>query len=521
MAIYQTTEYDENNEFEWDSIQYTIEDGVVISTRTQFDAGYQAFGTYVDGALTQEFYVNTLDALGFQNRSINYDGLGQITYRGTVYPDDYRIGEYFEDGVRTESILRDGFFGDGAKTWDEITFDHDAEGNIIARQITMDDGTLIQDTFEAGVRETRQDFDQTKSWETIDTEYDNTGDVAVRTTTFDTGVVQQIFYQGGQRTQVVQTDTVQPGGSSAKSWTSVDAQYGPENVLMERVTDYDNGILKTELFSNGTRSSIVQEDLENAKTWTSITANYGDQGVLVERRVERDNGDATVNLYVDGDRTQMIQLDGDDSVSWLVRVTDYQPDGTRAVTKYTSADELPETVLAYFPDLAPVVERTELVLDFDDGVSITDGSSIFDGAIDVDISRGQYNVQGILTPNEYGITSGDSDLEAFNSWGATVGFSCADGDTFDFASVSLANSSRADNASIPEDNWANTVTLNGYVDGTLVHSTDIDLTFDHVTHDIDWQNIDQIEFVASGGAITNDYVENAGWFSMDDLTFLV
>jgi hypothetical protein len=49
---------------------------------------------------------------------------------------------------------------------------------------------------------------------------------------------------------------------------------------------------------------------------------------------------------------------------------------------------------------------------------------------------------------------------------------------------------------------------------------EIDLTFDHVTHDLNWEGIDHIEFVASGGTITNDYVENAGWLSMDDLVFI-
>lgn len=55
----------------------------------------------------------------------------------------------------------------------------------------------------------------------------------------------------------------------------------------------------------------------------------------------------------------------------------------------------------------------------------------------------------------------------------------------------------------------------------FVRTIKIDLTFDHVTHVLDWQDLDQIEFVASGGGITNDHVENAGWFSMDDLVFLI
>ena len=62
--------------------------------------------------------------------------------------------------------------------------------------------------------------------------------------------------------------------------------------------------------------------------------------------------------------------------------------------------------------------------------------------------------------------------------------------------------------------------INGYSDDALLLSVEIDLTFDHVTHNLNWQGLDRIKFVASGGGITNEHVENAGWFSTDDLSFL-
>ena len=171
--------------------------------------------------------------------------------------------------------------------------------------------------------------------------------------------------------------------------------------------------------------------------------------------------------------------------------------------------------------MAHYAAPVEYVLDFNDNLRLYNADTMLDGNFVVSIGQGQHNIQGILMPSEYGGATPDGDLEAFNSWGATVGFSQVDGETFEFASISLANGARSINSHMPAENWANTVTVNGYSDDLIVQSIEINLTLDHVTYDLNWQGIDHIEFVASGGGITNDHVENAGWFSMDDLVFLV
>ncbi|MDA7966729.1 hypothetical protein, partial [Ruegeria sp.] len=148
--LYQTTEFDTENQFDWTSIQYTIENDVVIATRTTFDAGYEVFGTYEDGVLRQEFYVGTLEALGFDNQRIVYDADGVMTERGTVYPDSLRVTESFQNGIPTETVIKDGFFGDGEKPWDQIVLRYDAEGNIIGRTITYDDGPQTVEAFAPG-----------------------------------------------------------------------------------------------------------------------------------------------------------------------------------------------------------------------------------------------------------------------------------------------------------------------------------------------------------------------------------
>lgn len=290
--------------------------------------------------------------------------------------------------------------------------------------------------------------------------------------------------------------------------------------MQDRLTEFDSGVSRSELFADGQRTSSTLRDPEDVKNWETISTLF-EAGQMVQKRVEADNGDVSLSLYTDGVRDQLLQYDGNESASWQVQVSDLPAEGGRVVTQYNSGDQIPEAILSCFPALKRVAERTEMVLDFDDGVRFDDGDAMLDGNFVVSIGKGKYDIQGILMTSEYGGATPDGDLEAFNSWGATVGFSRADGAEFDFASLSLANSSRSDIANVPRENWANTVTVNGYNDDMLVQSLEINLTFDHVTHTLNWQEMDHIEFVATGGGITNTHVENAGWFSMDDLVFLV
>ncbi|MDA7967279.1 hypothetical protein, partial [Ruegeria sp.] len=374
-------------------------------------------------------------------------------------------------------------------------------------------GPQTVEAFAPGHFKTVQDFLQTKSWDTIDTFFDLNGNKTAKTTTYDNGIVKHQTWEDGQRSSTTRTDE-----NDVKSWDTINTIFDESGNKSEKTTIYDNGVVKHETWSDGQRVSISKTDEQDAKSWDTITNTYQD-GQLSERRVEKDNGDVTVTLYADGIRSQKLQLDGDDSASWVLKVTSYPEAGGKEVVVYEAVEDIPETFFQYFPELTPPIALDEFVLDFNDGTRIKDGDQVLDGAFIASVSKGGNNFDGTLTPYEYGGSTPDTDLEAFNSWGATVGFSKADGEEFNFNSVSLANASKSDTTHIPESNWANQVTINAYNDDVLVHSTQIDLTFDHVTHEFDWTGIDYIEFVASGGEITNDHVENAGWFSMDDLSF--
>lgn len=167
-----------------------------------------------------------------------------------------------------------------------------------------------------------------------------------------------------------------------------------------------------------------------------------------------------------------------------------------------------------------IIPPTTYVLDFNNGLRLGDGDATLVGDFVAHVSQGEHDIQGLIMPYDYEQGAGDPDLEAFNSWGATVGFSRADGDVFDFARLSLANTSKQVPENIPEYKWANSVEITGYNDGVAIASRSIDLTFEHVVHDLGFEGIDYLEIRASGGGISNGHVQNAGWFSMDDLTFI-
>ncbi|MEX0307401.1 MAG: hypothetical protein AB3N12_08440 [Ruegeria sp.] len=229
MTRYQTTEFDTENQFDWTRIQYTIEEDVVVATRTTFDAGYEVFGTYEDGVLRQEFYVGTEEALGFDNRFIDYDATGMISERGTVYPDSIRVTETFQNGVPNATLIQDGFFGDGAKPWSQIVLRYDAAGIIVGRTITNDDGTRTVEAFAPGHFKTVQDFLQTKSWDTVDTFFDINGNRTGRTTTYDNGIVKQETWSDGQRSSITQTDE-----TDVKSWKTVSTTFDDNGKNMKR-----------------------------------------------------------------------------------------------------------------------------------------------------------------------------------------------------------------------------------------------------------------------------------------------
>ncbi|PRY75481.1 hypothetical protein CLV80_11268 [Yoonia maritima] len=193
-----------------------------------------------------------------------------------------------------------------------------------------------------------------------------------------------------------------------------------------------------------------------------------------------------------------LQLDGNDSDDWLLKVTDRQSDGSASIiTTFDAYEDIPQEYQDYLRELNLPREEIEYILDFNDGARLHDGERIFDGAISVNVytpDNVNPNSQGALLPYEYsGRTSAigaDPDLEAANTFASTIAFTATNNDDFIFHSISLANDyMMTGGVNSRSDLRANTVTVNGYDRDELVETVEIDLTFQHITHDLGWEGV--------------------------------
>ncbi|WP_156788590.1 hypothetical protein [Roseobacter sp. CCS2] len=288
-----------------------------MSTRTLFDIGNEVIATFENGILVRDINLGTIETVGFTSRVTEYDVNGQPTSIGTVYADDLRVTESFENGIRTQTLLRDGFFGDGAKAWAEITLTHDAEGNIATRMTKLDNGLISLDIFLPGVSETRYDYSQTRNWEFIDTKFDGNGTRLSENVIFDNGVVQMTDFEDGVRISSERSDI-----ADVFNWETITTSFDFDGVITERETTFDNGTQRFELFDNGTRSETVQLDNVDlfgnppldggAKPWEEIITRYDFDGVISERETTFDDGTQRFELFDNGTRSETVQLDNVD-----------------------------------------------------------------------------------------------------------------------------------------------------------------------------------------------------------------
>ncbi|PJI91851.1 hypothetical protein BC777_0692 [Yoonia maricola] len=342
MTLQQSTIFDTNDEFSWESIQTTVDTdtGLVVSTRTLFDIGNEVIATFENGILVRDINLGTIETVGFTNRFTEYDMSGQPTSIGTVYADDLRVTESFENGIRTQTLLQDGFFGDGAKPWAEITLTHDAEGNIATRTTKLDNGLISLDIFLQGVSETRYDYSQTKNWDFIDTTFDGNGARISENVVYDNGVVQMTDFSDGVRISSERDDI-----ADVFSWETITTLFDFGGAISERETIFDDGVTKFEEFDNGIRTSMTQFDNVGfdgvpapdggAKTWQEIYTSYDENGEIDTRETIFDDGVTKFEEFDNGVRASTTQFDnvGFDGVP--------APDGGAKTWQeiYTSYDE--------------------------------------------------------------------------------------------------------------------------------------------------------------------------------------
>ena len=76
----------------------------------------------------------------------------------------------------------------------------------------------------------------------------------VMITFYDNGIIKFDIFDAGRKVQVIQSDGSGSEGSGVKGWSKIDARYDLDGALTERVTAYDDGVLKSEYFEAGQRT---------------------------------------------------------------------------------------------------------------------------------------------------------------------------------------------------------------------------------------------------------------------------
>ena len=130
----------------------------------------------------------------------------------------------------------------------------------------------------------REDLDNLYNWTRIEETFDN--DVLIgKVTFFDNGLITAIDYDAGVRRYMVEEDNPQ-GTGNVKSWDRIETYYDTQGVLEARVTTYDNGIMREQQFQDGVRSYTAQYDNPQSggpgarKAGTRSRAYYDPAGVI-------------------------------------------------------------------------------------------------------------------------------------------------------------------------------------------------------------------------------------------------
>ena len=293
---YTITETDSENLYLWSTIARTYwDDDTLFQVVTTFDDGRVRTDDYVNGALSSSRLEDTGDIAGWSMIEQQFN-----PFTGAL---DLRIITYDTGVTRTDSYLN---------------------------------GTLA---------ETRQlDPLGTQSWDNIITQYDPfSGAMAVRITAYDDGVTRQELFSAGQRDRIVEED-IDDGSGGARSWTRIDTYYGASGQLAARITRYDNGTLREEIYSDGVRDRIVQTDLDDgsggAFDWTRIETYFETSGDMVARVTNYDDGTLREEFYQNGVISEITRLDqsADGSAASWQGIQTFFSNGER-VAQDTSFDD--------------------------------------------------------------------------------------------------------------------------------------------------------------------------------------
>ncbi|MEM8849915.1 MAG: hypothetical protein AAGE03_07745 [Pseudomonadota bacterium] len=276
----------------------------------------------VSGTLLQRGQLDFGDVRNWETRSEIFDGTGALAQRITQNDNGVLVTETFENGVRLTRSRDDS--RDDARKWDTIEEQFDADGNIALRKIVFDDGRITTTEFEAGIRQRQveTDFADAKAWSDRETLYDAEGKLSYRGVSMDDGRQITTEFEAGIRQRQVETDF-----ADAKAWSDRETLYDANGKRAFSEELRDNGVVKTARWEDGILQERTASDLQDAFDWAERSEQRDEAGILVSRTQIWDNGIQSTTFFEDGIRAERVEVDSLDVRDWSERISTYDAEG--------------------------------------------------------------------------------------------------------------------------------------------------------------------------------------------------
>lgn len=344
-----TVRYDTDDQYRWSEIWDTTDDetGELLDRFTLYDTYLQNTTFYSGGVRT--WMIDSDPSYGpgqglvapWSRIETYFYQDGTIAGRETTYDDERVKVEQFQDGVRSLISETDAGFGadgSGAYDWYQIDTYYNTDGSRAARVTEYDNGITREELFDGGQRsqttQTDNSLDGTAAkWQRIDTYYEPTGQVLAKVTQFDNGIEKEELWQSGMRAQTSFRDDLGATPEGVANWTTRDIYYdNGEKIAI--VTTFDDGREKEEYFANGLRTVTQETDVTgSAKPWEQIVTAYEQSGALAGRQTDYDDGTQRIETFQGGLRVQTVQTDNSvdgTAKSWQSITTSFDQNGVIA-----------------------------------------------------------------------------------------------------------------------------------------------------------------------------------------------
>lgn len=383
------TSFDVDNRFSWNQIDDIFDPLGALDMRvTFFDNGMVREEDYEGGVVVQKSVFDGLndgptDNFVWDRVDSYYDPLGSLTSEVLFYDDGRVKEETWSNGVNTMTVQFDNPGdpeGSGVKTWERIDTTFDSNGDKASEVTFYDNGVVVEALWTGGLRSQTTTYDNpqdsgsggAKSFDRIEAQFDANGLLENRVTFYDNGTVKEELWQDGVRTVTNQYDNPQElGGPGVKAWDQAQTIYDASGQKVGKVTFYDDGRVLSQEWSEGLLSHSLMEDnpgdgTGGAKSWDRIETFFDGAGQASSRITIYDNGSTREDSFQFGQKVSSIAIDVEDNTDWIQSETYYDAFGSRE-TRTTQYDDGRVTYQTYaFGQLASSITE-DAPFDFGNG----------------------------------------------------------------------------------------------------------------------------------------------------------